>query len=199
MAENKVTKGSLSIESENIFPIIKKWLYSDQDIFIREMISNGCDAITKLRKLEVMGEYRFPEDTKLEIQVVANPTAKTLKFIDNGIGMTADEVVERYEKMVNTEKQIAQERNNSAVAWEALALCVKNKVAATASQITELLSSGQAKTAEDVVNILKQQAKDARKEEALAAQAAKQQALIEYLAMMADIDIDDDEENNINE
>lgn len=87
-------KGNLSINSENIFPIIKKWLYSDQDIFIREMISNGCDAITKLRKLEVMGEYHFPEDTKLEIQVVANPTEKTLKFIDNGIGMTADEVRE---------------------------------------------------------------------------------------------------------
>lgn len=87
-------KGNLSINSENIFPIIKKWLYSDQDIFIREMISNGCDAITKLRKLEVMGEYKFPEDTKLEIQVVANPTHKTLKFIDNGLGMTADEVKE---------------------------------------------------------------------------------------------------------
>jgi len=87
-------RGSLSINSENIFPIIKKWLYSDQDIFIREMISNGCDAITKLRKLEVMGEYHFPEDTKLEIQVIANPTKKTLTFIDNGIGMTADEVKE---------------------------------------------------------------------------------------------------------
>ena len=87
-------KGSLSINSENIFPIIKKWLYSDQDIFIRELISNGCDAITKLRKLEVMGEYHFPEDTELAIQVVANPTDKTLKFIDNGIGMTADEVKE---------------------------------------------------------------------------------------------------------
>ncbi len=87
-------KGSLSINSENIFPIIKKWLYSDQDIFIRELVSNGCDAITKLKKLEVMGEYKFPENTKLEIQVVANPTKKTLKFIDNGIGMTADEVKE---------------------------------------------------------------------------------------------------------
>ena len=87
-------KGSLSINSENIFPIIKKWLYSDQDIFIRELISNGCDAITKLKKLEVMGEYKFPEGNKFEIQVVANPTKKTLKFIDNGLGMTADEVKE---------------------------------------------------------------------------------------------------------
>ena len=85
-------KGSLSINSENIFPIIKKWLYSDHDIFIRELISNGCDAITKLRKLEVMGEYQFPEDQHFSIQVVANPTQKTLKFIDNGIGMTEDEV-----------------------------------------------------------------------------------------------------------
>ena len=87
-------KGSLSISSENIFPIIKKWLYNDQDIFMRELISNGCDAITKLRKLEVMGEYQFPEGNHFEIQVVANPSKKTLSFIDNGIGMTADEVKE---------------------------------------------------------------------------------------------------------
>ncbi len=87
-------KGNLSISSENIFPIIKKWLYNDQDIFVRELVSNGCDAITKLRKLEIMGEYQFPEDQHFEIQVVANPTKKTLTFIDNGIGMTADEVKE---------------------------------------------------------------------------------------------------------
>ena len=87
-------KGSLSISSENIFPIIKKWLYSDHDIFAREMISNGCDAITKLKKLEVMGEYTFPENYKPAIQVVVNSEEKTLKFIDNGIGMTADEVEE---------------------------------------------------------------------------------------------------------
>ncbi len=86
--------GSLSINSENIFPIIKKWLYSDHDIFVREMISNGCDAITKLEKLEVMGEYTFPEDYKKRIQVVVNPEEKTLKFIDSGLGMTADEVEE---------------------------------------------------------------------------------------------------------
>ena len=86
--------GSLSINSENIFPIIKKWLYSDHDIFFRELISNGCDAITKLAKLEVMGEYTFPEDYKKQIQVIVNPEEKTLKFIDNGIGMTADEVEE---------------------------------------------------------------------------------------------------------
>ena len=86
--------GNLSINSENIFPIIKKWLYSDHDIFAREMISNGCDAITKLKKLEVMGEYTFPENYKPAIQVVVNSEEKTLKFIDNGIGMTADEVEE---------------------------------------------------------------------------------------------------------
>lgn len=89
-----VKRGSLSINSENIFPIIKKWLYSDHDIFVREMISNGCDAITKLRKLEVMGNYTFPEDYKAKIEVIVNPEKKTLKFVDNGIGMTADEVEE---------------------------------------------------------------------------------------------------------
>ena len=89
-----VKKGNLSISSENIFPIIKKWVYSDHDIFVREMISNGCDAITKLKKLDVMGEYQLPDDYKPAIQVVVNPEEKTLKFIDNGIGMTADEVEE---------------------------------------------------------------------------------------------------------
>ncbi|MDY5987980.1 molecular chaperone HtpG [Sporofaciens sp. SGI.106] len=87
-------KGSLSISSENIFPIIKKWVYSDHDIFFREMISNGCDAITKLKKLDMMGEYNAPEDYKPELQVIVNPEEKTLKFIDNGLGMTADEVEE---------------------------------------------------------------------------------------------------------
>ncbi len=86
--------GSLSINSENIFPIIKKWLYSDHDIFFRELISNGCDAITKLKKLDMMGEYSLSEDYKGKIQVLVNPEEKTLKFIDNGIGMTADEVEE---------------------------------------------------------------------------------------------------------
>lgn len=86
--------GNLSIHSENIFPIIKKWMYSDHDIFFRELISNGCDAITKLKKLEVMGEYTFPDDYKANIQVIVNSKEKTLKFIDNGIGMTADEVEE---------------------------------------------------------------------------------------------------------
>ena len=91
MAEKR---GSLSINSENIFPIIKKWLYSDHDIFYRELISNGCDAITKLKKLEMMGEYEFPTDVKKDIHVVINPEEKTLKFIDTGLGMTADEVEE---------------------------------------------------------------------------------------------------------
>ena len=86
--------GSLSISSENIFPIIKKWVYSDHDIFIRELISNGCDAITKLKKLDMMGEYQLPDDYKPGIQVLVNPEEKTLKFIDNGLGMTADEVEE---------------------------------------------------------------------------------------------------------
>ena len=87
-------KGNLSISSENIFPIIKKWVYSDHDIFVREMVSNGCDAITKLKKLDVMGEYQLPDDYKAKIQVAVNPEEKTLKFIDNGLGMTADEVEE---------------------------------------------------------------------------------------------------------
>ena len=87
-------KGSLSISSENIFPIIKKWVYSDHDIFVREMVSNGCDAITKLKKLDVMGEYQIPDDYKASIQVEVNPEEKTLKFTDNGLGMTAEEVEE---------------------------------------------------------------------------------------------------------
>ena len=87
-------KGSLSINSENIFPIIKKWLYSDHDIFVRELVSNGCDAITKLKKLEIMGEYDFADDYKAKIDVVVDDKAKTLAFIDNGIGMTAEEVKE---------------------------------------------------------------------------------------------------------
>ncbi len=86
--------GNLSINSENIFPIIKKWMYSDHDIFVRELISNGCDAITKLKKLDMMGEYQIPEDHKFQIQVIADPEKKTLKFIDNGLGMDADEVEE---------------------------------------------------------------------------------------------------------
>ena len=86
--------GSLSINSENIFPIIKKWLYSDHDIFYRELISNGCDAITKLKKLDMMGEYSLPDDFKAKIEVIVNPEEKTIQFIDNGIGMTADEVEE---------------------------------------------------------------------------------------------------------
>ena len=86
--------GSLSINSENIFPIIKKWLYSDHDIFYRELISNGCDAVTKLKKLDMMGEYTLPEGYKPQIDVIVNPDQKTLTFVDNGLGMTADEVEE---------------------------------------------------------------------------------------------------------
>ena len=90
----EVKKGNLSIDSENIFPIIKKWVYSDHDIFVREMVSNGCDAITKLKKLDMMGEYELPEGYKPKIEVIVNPEEKTMKFIDNGLGMTAEEVEE---------------------------------------------------------------------------------------------------------
>ncbi|MBQ9865900.1 MAG: molecular chaperone HtpG [Lachnospiraceae bacterium] len=87
-------KGSLSINSENIFPIIKKWLYSDHDIFYRELVSNGCDAITKLKKLEMMGEYTLPDDYKAKISVEVSPEDKTIVITDNGLGMTAEEVEE---------------------------------------------------------------------------------------------------------
>lgn len=86
--------GSLSINSDNIFPVIKKWLYSDHDIFYRELVSNGCDAITKLKKLDMMGEYELPADYKPQIEIEVNPDAKTLTVTDNGLGMTADEVEE---------------------------------------------------------------------------------------------------------
>ncbi len=86
--------GNLSINSDNLFPIIKKWLYSDHDIFYRELISNGCDAITKLKKLDMMGEYQLPSDFKPQVQIIVNPEEKTLKFIDNGLGMTMEEVDE---------------------------------------------------------------------------------------------------------
>ena len=88
------THGSLSINSDNIFPIIKKWLYSDHDIFYRELISNGCDAITKLKKLEMMGEYELPEGYKDQIRVILDPKEKTIQIIDNGLGMTEEEVDE---------------------------------------------------------------------------------------------------------
>ena len=93
MSTKNEKKGSLSINSENIFPVIKKWLYSDHDIFVRELISNGCDAITKLKKLSIMGEYQ-ETDEPYRIDVIASPENKTLQFIDNGLGMTADEVDE---------------------------------------------------------------------------------------------------------
>ena len=75
-------QGNLSINSENLFPIIKKWLYSDHDIFFRELISNGCDAVTKVKKLDVMGEYTLPEGEQFKVQVIVNPDEKTLKFIE---------------------------------------------------------------------------------------------------------------------
>ncbi len=88
------THGSLSINSDNIFPIIKKWLYSDHDIFYRELISNGCDAITKLKKLAMMGEYEMPDDRKDRVDIILNAEEKTIQIIDNGLGMTAEEVEE---------------------------------------------------------------------------------------------------------
>ena len=86
--------GSLSINSENIFPIIKKWLYSDHDIFYRELVSNGCDAITKLKKLALIGEYEEPDETEYKVQVTVNPKEKSVTITDNGIGMTEEEVEE---------------------------------------------------------------------------------------------------------
>ena len=83
-------RGPLSINSENMFPIIKKWLYSDHDIFYRELISNGCDAITKLKKLDMMGDYELPEGYKARIDIEVDPQEKTIKVTDNGLGMTAD-------------------------------------------------------------------------------------------------------------
>ena len=87
-------QGNLAIDSDNIFPIIKKWLYSDHDIFIRELVSNACDAITKLKKLDIMGEYDFPDDYKARVDVSINAEKKTITFTDNGLGMTKDEVKE---------------------------------------------------------------------------------------------------------
>ena len=89
-----IERGPLSINSENMFPIIKKWLYSDHDIFYRELISNGCDAITKLKKLDMMGDYELPEGYKARIDIEVSPQDKTIKVTDNGLGMTADEVKE---------------------------------------------------------------------------------------------------------
>ena len=92
MADFKEMKGSLSIDSENIFPIIKKWLYQDHDIFYRELISNGCDAVTKLKKLSLIGEYEAPADEKYRIDVTVDPDKKTITVSDNGLGMTEEEV-----------------------------------------------------------------------------------------------------------
>ncbi|MCL2376168.1 MAG: molecular chaperone HtpG [Defluviitaleaceae bacterium] len=90
--ENHFEKGNLSINSENILPIIKKWLYSDADIFVRELVSNAADAITKLGRLDSLGEANLPEDEAFAIKIVLDKEARTIKFVDNGVGMTADEI-----------------------------------------------------------------------------------------------------------
>ncbi|WHH61066.1 molecular chaperone HtpG [Petroclostridium sp. X23] len=84
--------GNIAVHTENMFPIIKKWLYSDKDIFIRELVSNGCDAINKLKKLVSIGDASVPDDTKYTVKVIFDKEKKTLQFVDNGIGMTAEEV-----------------------------------------------------------------------------------------------------------
>lgn len=89
-----IKKGSLSINSENIFPIIKKWLYSDHDIFVRELVSNATDAITKLRKLALIGEYNENKDEKYRVDISISPKEKSITFTDNGLGMTMEEVDE---------------------------------------------------------------------------------------------------------
>ena len=122
-------KGSLSITSENIFPVIKKWLYSDHDIFYRELISNGCDAITKLKKLELMGEYEKPEEVEYKIQVSVNPTDKTITIEDNGLGMTEEEyflwvendfylkyIISAHEKDININELLKEEYTSKLVA-----------------------------------------------------------------------------------
>ena len=86
--------GNLSINSQNIFPIIKKWMYSDHDIFYRELVSNACDAITKLKKLSMIGEYEAPDDIEYKVEIKLSAKDKTIKIIDNGIGMTKEEVDE---------------------------------------------------------------------------------------------------------
>jgi molecular chaperone HtpG len=90
-----MAKGNISVDSENLFPIIKKWLYSDKDIFLRELVSNGCDAVTKLKKLASIGEAQIDENEKFKVTVSIFKDAKKLVISDNGIGMTAEEI-DRY-------------------------------------------------------------------------------------------------------
>ena len=99
-------KGNLSINSENFLPIIKKWLYTDKDIFIRELVSNGCDAVTKLKKLSSIGEADLAENEKFRIDVTVDPQEKTITVSDNGIGMTADEI-KQYINQIYSKLQIA--------------------------------------------------------------------------------------------
>ena len=87
-----MAKGNISVDSENLFPIIKKWLYSDKDIFLRELVSNGCDAVTKLKKLASIGEAQIDENEKFKVTVSIFKDAKKLVISDNGIGMTAEEI-----------------------------------------------------------------------------------------------------------
>lgn len=125
-------QGNLAINSENIFPIIKKWLYSDHDIFIREVVSNACDAITKLKKLDLMSETSLPDDYKAKIEVEVNPEDKTITFTDNGLGMTADEVKEYINQIafsgaadfLEKYKDKANEEQIIGHFWSWLLLCI---------------------------------------------------------------------------
>ncbi len=134
-------KGQLSINSENMFPIIKKWLYSDHDIFYRELISNGCDAITKLKKLQMMGETELPSDYKPRIDVILNQEDRTIKVCDNGLGMTADEVKQYINNIAFSGAEAFMEKYKDK-ANEACALAVRRRFGICDGRILHERASG---------------------------------------------------------